>query len=202
MIPRRTLPRVPLLGQRGSSEFQLETIAGCFFMVVHGVHQFIQPVTRQSLEQITVTHITGGQPVAVAFYIRYQIIKHRLSVIGGNHSQEQRQGIAALASRTILTSVLVIKLPMECLLDFLAQTGVTGHIIPVVQHTRSFRQIAYNHIIMGGSHQRNRRITRETGPEISIIIPVTQSERNNSIIGTGSEVINVTTHSVIIFSDQ
>ena len=67
VIPRRTLPRVPLLGQRGSSEFQLETIAGCFFMVVHGVHQLIQPVTRQSLEQITVTHITGGQPVAVAF---------------------------------------------------------------------------------------------------------------------------------------
>lgn len=121
VIPRRTLPRVPLLGQRGSSEFQLETIAGCFFMVVHGVHQFIQPVTRQSLEQITVTHITGGQPVAVAFYIRYQIIKHRLSVIGGNHSQEQRQGIAALASRTILTSVLVIKLPMECFIDFFTQ---------------------------------------------------------------------------------
>ena len=152
MIPRRTLPRVPLLGQRGSSEFQLETIAGCFFMVVHGVHQFIQPVTRQSLEQITVTHITGGQPVAVAFYIRYQIIKHRLSVIGGNHSQEQRQGIAALASRTILTSVLVIKLPMECFINFFTQMSVICYIIPIIQHTCRLHQIANNHIIMGGSY--------------------------------------------------
>ena len=45
VIPRRTLSRIPLLGQRGSSKFQLETLPRGLFMVMHGVHQLIQSVT-------------------------------------------------------------------------------------------------------------------------------------------------------------
>ena len=169
---------------------------------MHGVHQLIQSVAGQGLEQIAVTHISRSQPVTLFLYIRYQVIEHRLPVIGRNHAQEQRQCIATLASRAILMRIRMIKLTMKRLIDFLTQTGIIIHIILIAYQLCSLHQVTHNHIIMCRSHQRNGSIARETCTEISIVIPVSQSERHDALIGTGSHIVHVSAHPVIIFPYQ
>ena len=66
MIPRGTLPGIPLFGQRRSTELKLKSVSRRLFVNEHTIYYFIPAGTSLSLDKIAVTDITGSQPIAMS----------------------------------------------------------------------------------------------------------------------------------------
>ena len=119
-----------------------------------------------------------------------------------NHIQKKRQGIAALASRTILRRIVIQKALVKCYHDIIRQRIVIPDIISITHNASSPYQIFDNHVIVCRSHQRDRRIAGESCTEVTVIIPVTQTERKDMIICAGREIVHISAHILVILLNQ
>ena len=100
MVPRCALAWVPLLGERGGSMTELETVAGGLIVVEHGVEQLVHVVLCQGLEQVAVAHIACGETVAVGMDVGHQRLQHLL-LVRSRDAKIEGQGIGCLAAASV-----------------------------------------------------------------------------------------------------
>ena len=151
---------VPLLSQRGVSQFNLIAVAWHIIVVQHLVKQLLLPVVDEGVEQVSIAYIARRQTVAVGMDVGNQLLQDSLTIALRHQSHFQSDSLCTLATRANQMGIGMIELTNEGSLDAVG-TGFTHQLVPTV--------------VMCCRHQRHRGVLCKACPSRAVVVPVAKA---------------------------